>query len=492
MIDLLLAHGTVVTMDGTRRVIEDGAVAIHGNQIVEVGTAGDLLTGYQATRVMDCTGRAVIPGLIDAHGHGGHSLIKTLGCDTPSLWMRIVTPTYYHYTTHDFWYVDGLLGAIERLRAGVTCGLSVMASSPRSDDPRIGIGNGRAYGEVGIRGIVSVGPCGLPWPHPVTRWEDETPTSRSVSFEELLSGAEAVIDSINGSADGRVLAYLTPFTIVPSVDPSNPTTPDRATKLTADDKLQARRVREVAAKKKVRIHSDAFGGMVRMAFQDKENAILGPDVHLQHCIALSHDEVDILVETGTTMTHAPGGRAPVLDMMSKGGNVAITTDGTSPRRPFDLLQAARQAQFAHHLLNQDQYLLPVGKVLEMITIDAARALGLDAAIGSLEAGKRADVAILNFRQPHLTPNWMVVHRLIYEASGHDVETVIVDGKIVMEDRRILTVDMQTVLDQAEDQARRLVRRAGLEIHLSNPGWGQLRRTFGEPVELPQPPEARPR
>ena len=306
MTDLLLLHGTLVTMDSERRVIEDGAIAIDGDRITEIGKSVDLARKHQAAKIIECTGRVIIPGLIDAHGHGGHSLIKTLGCDTPSLWMRIVTPTYYHFTTPDFWYVDGLLGAIERLRAGVTCGASVMASAPRSDDPRIGIGNGRAYGEVGIRGIVCVGPSGLPWPHPVTRWTDEKPTSLEVSLEDMLKGAEEVIETVNGSANGRVRVYLTPFTIVPSVDPSNPSTPDRATKLTAEDRIQARRVREVAAKRNVRIHSDAFGGMVRMAYQDRENALLGPDVHLQHCIGLSREEVDILVETGTTMTSRTG------------------------------------------------------------------------------------------------------------------------------------------------------------------------------------------
>jgi cytosine/adenosine deaminase-related metal-dependent hydrolase len=303
----------------------------------------------------------------------------------------------------------------------------------------------------------------------------------------MMAGTEAVIESCNGASDGRILVYPTPFTIVASIDPSNPTTPDRATKLTADDRMQARRVRELAAKHRVRIHSDAFGGMVRMAAQDRENALLGPDVHVQHCIALSLEEVDILAATGTHMSHSPGGRAPVLAMLTKGVNVAITTDGTAPRQTFDLLQAARQAQFAHQLLNNDPYLLPVGRLLEMITIDAAKALGLEKDIGSLEVGKKADVAVFNLRQPRLTPNWMIVHRLIYEAVGSDAETVIVDGKILMRDRKVLTSDVAPVLDFAEREARALVKRAGLEAHLTDPGWGRISRAFDEPIVLPELP-----
>ena len=491
MSGLLLLHGTVVTMDPARRIVEDGAVAIVDDRIAAVGTADELEPLYPAAEIIDCTGRAVIPGLVDAHGHAGHSLLKTLGCDTPSVWMKIITPTYFNYTTRDFWYADGLVSATDRLRMGVTCGASVVASMPRSDDPQFSLNHARAYREVGIREIVCVGPAGLPWPHPATRWDSGQPVRHAVSFEEMLAGAEAVIEGCNGSGDGRILVYLTPFTIIASIDPSNPTTPDRATAITADDRLQARRVREVAKKYGIRIHSDAFGGMVRMAVQDRENALLGPDIHLQHCIGLSLEEVDILAETGTHMSHSPGGRAPVLAMLSKGVNVAITTDGTAPRQTFDLLQAARQVQFAHQLLNNDPYLLPVGRLFEMITIDAAKALGLDREIGSLEAGKKADVTIVNLRQPHLVPNWMVVHRLIYEAVGQDVETVIVDGRVLMRDRRILTVDVEAALDEGERQARAVVERGGLASHLTDPGWGRLSRSFAAPITMPQAPEVRP-
>ena len=111
---------------------------------------------------------------IDAHGHGGHSLIKTIGSDTPTFWMRIVTPVYFNFTTPEYWYADGLVSALERLRFGVTCGVSVMGSMPRSDDPRIGGNHAKAYGEVGVREVVCVGPNAPPWPHPVSYWDSGT------------------------------------------------------------------------------------------------------------------------------------------------------------------------------------------------------------------------------------------------------------------------------------------------------------------------------
>src|SRR3954454_36438 len=134
-IDVLLTGGTVVTVDEQRRILDDGAVAVDCGRVVAVGPSAEITARYQAAETIDCRGKLVLPGLIDAHGHGGHSLIKTIGTDTPSLWMRIVTPTYFHFTTPEFWYVDGQLSALERVRAGVTCGVSVIASQPRSDDP---------------------------------------------------------------------------------------------------------------------------------------------------------------------------------------------------------------------------------------------------------------------------------------------------------------------------------------------------------------------
>lgn len=490
MSDLLLVNATIVTMDATRRILENAALAIASDRIVDIGLTKDLSPRHPDKKIVDCRGKLLIPGLIDAHGHAGHALIRSIAADTNSLWMQIVTSTYYHYTTRDYWYADGLVSGLERLRAGVTTGVSIISSMPRSDDPVFASNHAKAYSEIGLREIICVGPAGLPWPRAVTRWESGKPKRRHISLEEMIEGAEATIQELNGSADGRINVFLTPFTITPSLDPSNPTTPDRAVKLTEDDRLHARRVRETARKWGVRIHSDAFAGHIRLAFQDKENALLGPDVHLQHCWGISHEEVDILAETGTFVTHAPPGRStPILDMISKGVPVAITSDGASPSRHFDMFQTARLAQYTQHLLhNHDRYLLPPGKIFEMITIDAAKALGMDHDIGSLEVGKKADIVAINMRQPHLTPNWMVVHRLVHQVLGSDVDTVIVDGKMLMESGKVLTTDMEQALDLGEREAWALAERAGLQAHMHDPGWGKLYRTFEEPILPPLPPE----
>ncbi len=486
MIDLLLIHGTVITMDEQRRILEDGAVAIHNGRILEVDASDHLLSKYEAKKVMDCRHHAVLPGFIDAHGHGGHSMFKSIATDNIGFWMPIMTETYKHYVTDDFWYYEGKLNALERLKAGITTGACVLGSMPRSDDPIFALNHAKAYAEVGIREIVCTGPCNPPWPHSFSRWVDGKRIVKEVTYEEVLKGAEAVIEALNHTHEDRIRAFITPFVIVTSVDPSHPTPPDRLYGLTEHDRYQAKKIREIARKYNTRIHSDAFGGMIHLAIQDPENALLGPDVHLQHCRGISFDEARILAETGTNVTSAPGAsqiaaRTPITELIELGANVAITTDGTSPSAPFDMFQAMRKTQLIHQAALKDYYYLPPGKLLEMVTIDAARCVGWDDELGSLEPGKKADVITVNMQQPHLTPEFMHVHRLVHQAVASDVDHVIVDGKLVMEHRNVLTVNEKLALEEAQEESLRTIKRAGLEKYMQPTKyfWGHARAYIDE-------------
>ncbi len=479
-VDILLTHGTVIPMDPDRRIIEDGAVAVNAGRIVSVGKTSDLEPVYPAKKVIDCTHHVIMPGLIDAHGHAGHSLFKCLMMERMSSWMKYMTYMYHNRTTDEFWYIEGKLSALERLKAGVTTGVCVMGSVPRSDTAIPGCNNARAYAEVGVRDVVCPGPANPPWPHEFSRYINGQWVTRAVSYDEALEGMEGVIQTWNHGANDRIRVYVEPFVIVTSVDPSNPSTPDVATKLTEHDRYQMKKMREIAAKYNTRIHSDAFGGMIQMCYKD-EYALLGPDVHLQHCRGISFPEAQILAETKTHVSSAPGagqarGRCPVPELLGMGVPVAITTDGTAPAQPFDLFQAARKTQMVHQFMSHDNYYLPAGKLLEMITIDAARVIGWDDELGSLEPGKKADVITVNLRAPHTTPNYLPVHRLIHQVVGHDVDTVIVDGQVIMEDRLVKTVNEDDILAEAEAEAHRTILDAGMEHFYQLPPnfWGSSR------------------
>ena len=486
-VDLILKHGTVITMDANRRIIENGAVVVNQGRIVAVGKTDELEAQYQAVRVIESQHHCILPGLIDTHGHGGHCLFKSVASDTMSHWMNTMTRMYKHFVTDEFWYYEGKLAALERLKSGITTGVSVMGSMPRSDDPIFASNHAKAYAETGVREVVAVGPCNPPWPHSFSRWQNNQQSTRMVSFDEALAGAEAVIETWNHGANDRIRVFIAPFVLITSVNPSSHTPPDMGVKLSAHDRLQFRRIRDIAQKYQTRIHTEAFGGMIHLAAQD-EYALLGPDVHIQHLWGISFDEVGILARTGTFASSSPAvdqaiARCPVPELLEAGVTTAISTDGTSPSTPFDLFRAARNMQFLQQVLLKDTYYLPAGKLLEMITIDAARCLGWDDDLGSLEVGKKADIITVNMQQPHLAPEFMHVHRLIQQAVGGDVDNVIVDGRVIMQNRQVSTVNEVEVLAEAQAESVRTIERAGLGkfMGMSKSFWGISRMYLDEPI-----------
>lgn len=482
-IDVLLKHGTVITMDPHRTILEDGAVAVNAGRIVKVGKTTELEPLYQAEKVLDCSHHIIMPGLIDAHGHAGHGMIKDVMMERSSHWMPAVTEMYHNRTSDEFWYYEAKLSALERLRAGITTGVNVIGSAPRSDTSIPGNNNARGYAEVGVRGIVCTGPVSAPWPHKFTRLIDDKWVTRMVTYEEALEGMEGVIQTWNHGANDRIRTFVAPFVIVTSIYGSGPTAPDVAVALTDHDRLQNRKMREIASKYNTRIHSDAFGGMIQMCHED-EYALLGPDVHLQHCRGISFLEAQILAETNTRVASSPSfspvtSRCPVPELLAMGVKVAVTTDGTAPSTPFDLFQAARKMKWTHQSLSHDGYYLPTGKLLEMITIDAAEVLGWDDELGSLEVGKKADIITVQTNTPHMAPENLPVHRLIYQAVGQDVDNVLVDGEFILENRVVKTINEADALAEAEIEAKRTLVNSGLDQYLELPEsfWGSSRLIF---------------
>ena len=476
MIDRILAGGCVITMDRHRRVIQDGAVAIHDGKIVCVGTSAEVLANYAANDLVDCRHQVIMPGFVDAHGHAGHAAFRFVVKDTAH-WMPAMTHTYKHYVTDEFWYIEGRVSALERLKAGVTTAVSVMGSQPRCDDPIFSINHAKAYAEMGIRCIVCTGPCHVPWPHNFSRWVDGTRHMRAVRFDEVVSSLHQVIDALHNTNNGKTYAFVTPFGMVTSINPSGPTPFDQLTKLTEHDIHQAAVMAKVAKEHNTRIHTDCFGGMIQLAMQDPKHALLGPHVHVQHCSELSDEEVQVLADTGTHAAVAAYSRAPVHRMLDRGVNVAITSDGPNPGDGLDMLCCMRSFQSAYRIKANDGHLLPEEKLLEMTTIDAARAVGLDHLIGSLDVGKQADIITINMLSPRLSPTFNTVHAVVMSARGDDVQHVLVDGVFVMRDRVVPHVDEQAVLYEAQAEAERTIKRAGLEAfaYLEHNDFGQVRK-----------------
>ena len=181
---------------------------------------------------------------------------------------------------------------------------------------------------------------------------------------------------------------------------------------------------------------------------------------------ISDEEIRILADTGTHVLSGPmtnayiKNRCPVVELLESGVNVAFCTDASAPNRTYDLLEKLRIGLWLHRSHFKDANVLTAGKALEMITIDAAKALGLDDELGSLEEGKKADLVLFDTQKPHLYPLWQEPLRLVYQASGHDVDAVIISGRLLMENRTVSTVDEQSILTAAQREAEKMLDRTG--------------------------------
>ncbi len=473
--DILITDGTVITMDPARRVIEDGAVAIVGNRIVAVGTTAELRIRFRARSIIDARRKVVMPGLIDGHGHAGHAMFKSLGADSDQ-WDNAVERMYAHGSTPDFWRADAQLAALERLKSGVTTSVNVFGGGSdvyRVDDPKYGDAYLGAIKTIGVRWFLGVGPRRGPYPSAFTEWDGEAHKDLQLSFDRQIEVAETLIRKWDGAADGRVRMAVAFPTI----------SPDAKLEGAALDavKNEARVARDLSKRYHVFFLQDGHTrGTVK--FANDVLGLLGPDAIFSHATSLTDEEIKLIASSGTRISHNPSaifsmyGRNPTTELIDAGAIVMLGSDGVAPDRSYDMFRHMFQATRYHRFHFRDSTVLPAGKVLEMATVDAARALGMEKEIGSLEPGKKADIILVDWFKPHLVPMNMPVHRMVYFANGADVSTVLVDGRILMRDRKVLSVNEQQALMTAQREADLAIRRAGLQdlTALPNGFWGSTR------------------
>ncbi len=473
MIDLLITGGTVITMDGARRVIPDGAVAIQGGRIAAVGPASEL--PQEATKVIDARGHAVLPGLIDCHAHAGHGLVKTLAGGSSAAWGEACRQIYTLASPPAFWRAEARLAALERLMFGTTTGLSLLGggdSVMRTDSPAHGDAHCEGAAEIGIRTIMAVGPTRPPHPRPYGEWSNGARTDHSVSFEQQLETISALIERWHGAESGRIsVSTLMPVYREATHDPVAVALIER----------QGRAIRELGRRHGTLFHQDGHrDGSLEMA--DRMFGLLGPDALMSHSTDLTAADIDAVADTGTRIVHNPSaiasvrGYCPVPALLDRGIVVALGSDGTAPDRSADMFRHMFQCMRLHQRQHRDERLMPPGKLLEMVTIDAALALGMADKIGSLEAGKQADLITVDLRKPHLAPANMPVWRVVCFANGQDVDTAVVDGRVLMQGRQVPHVDVAEVLAAAEAESSAMLDRLGLWPLLAEPDtiWGRSR------------------
>ena len=461
--DMLLTNGTIVTVDPDRRILNNSAVAISNGRILKIGPTAEVKSQYPTASVLDCSNKAVLPGLIDLHGYLGWSIMKSLGeglddAKRRTLYDRILS----RLTDEEWWLTEAQMCALDRVKFGTTFMFSMMGGNgTRTDDPIFTHIAARGLSQIGIRARIGIGPARPPWPRVYSRWNNGRKTDEEVSFDKVIDNCDKLLGE--AAHPSGLIEYCTALSRFGNRNPHDPVwSPDAEQWV----HRQAEAVCHLMAKHRVPFWTHAYGNAVEYAF-DEKLGLLGPTTILSHCTDISPRAIEIMKETKTSAGHQPRifrtikHDCPVREMIDAGIAVGLGTD-TPSNNAADLFLDMRAAMLLQRIRFRNTRILPPGKALEMATIDGARALGLGKEIGSIEVGKKADMITIDLRQPHLYPPDMIPMRLVTNGSGKDVNDVVIDGRIVMRDRVMTTIDENAVLDQAVAMYHQTIERGSLQ------------------------------
>jgi 5-methylthioadenosine/S-adenosylhomocysteine deaminase len=436
---ILIKGGTIITLDAGERVLT-GDLLIRDGRIVSIGE-----TTESAGEVIDARRCAVLPGFVQTHIHLCQTLFRGAADDLPLIdWLkRRVWPMEAAHTPASV-RASARLGIAEMIKGGTTCALTMETVHHTEEVFRV-------VEETGFR--ATVGKC-------MMDAGEEVPAELFEQTSDSIRESSALVEAWHGRAGGRIRACFAPRFAVSCTR----------------ELLEA--VARLARERGVLVHTHASENRTEIEMVEHATgqrnieylASLGlaaPHVALAHCIHLNERELDILSESGTHVMHCPSsnlklgsGIAPIMEMLARGISVSLGADGAPCNNRLDMFTEMRTAALLQKVAHGADA-LPARRVLRMATIDGARALGIAHETGTLEVGKRADVILVALDGPHLTPRPDIVSAIVYAATAADVRTVIIDGRIVMRERELLSVVERDVMAEAEAQAELLFARANI-------------------------------
>ena len=432
--DLFISGGTVVTMDAEFRVIEDGAVGIEGDVITEIGKRADLDTKSRgAKKTIDARGTLVLPGMINGHAHAAMSLFRGVAEDhSLDDWLqRYIFPAEARNVTEDFVFWGTRLGVLEMLRGGVT----TYADMYYFEDVVA-----RVTKEAGMRGVL--GETILDFAAP----DHKTPAA-------ALAYTEKYIERWRG--DPLITPAVAPHSIYTLSTETLKSTAALARATGAPILMHIAEAPFESEQSRLKHGGSPVDYLERIG-------LLGADVVGAHCVWVDATDIATLLRRGVGTVHNPSsnmklasGVMPVVDLLTAGVPVGLATDSAASNNNQDLFQEMNVAAKLQKVTRMDPRALPARQVVEMATIGGARALHLDKQIGSLEVGKQADVVLIGTGATHSTPMYNVYSQLVYALNAHDVLTVVIAGKIVMEVRVMMTMDKPAILAKAHEYQRKV-------------------------------------
>lgn len=460
MADLMLKNATIITMNQRREIIQDGAVVIEENRIVDVGKTKKIKSSHRVEREIDCRGKLVLPGLVDCHVHLAQALIRGCADDMALIpWLRQrVLPLQGTYTEKEG-ELSAKLCCIEMIKSGTTTFVECLLHWRYGFD-RIA----RVVEKIGIRGVLSKSLMNVPG---YADQKDAIPSGMVEDGEKTMKQTIQMIQRWHGKANNRIHVWFGARTPGACTVDFYREISEKARKYKTGITIHLAEV-----KQDIEYLRREFG-MTPMEFMN-HCGIVGPHVIYAHGVWIPPEDFKILQKTGGTVCHCPAsnlklasGFAPVPEMLKSGVNVALGCDGGPSNNCYDMIREMKLAALVHKARLLDPEVLPAETVLEMATLNGARATLWRGQIGSIERGKLADLIVIDLRRPHLVPVRNPVSNLVYAANGGDVYTVIIDGKIIMENRQMTTIEEEEVVQEAIEAGPLVDQRLGLKI---GPKW----------------------
>ena len=425
--DIIIKNGTILTLDSENSIFENSYLCIRGDSISEIGTGNPALS--KAEKIIDARGGLILPGLVNCHTHAAMSLFRGLADDLPLMeWLNNYIFPAESKMDGEFVYTGTMLALAEMIMSGTTtfCDMYLFEEEVA-----------KAARKAGVRSLVgevlydfpspNYGPVekGLKYTESlIQKWRDDPLVSIAVEPHSLFTCSPKLLTASNELA----LKYNVPLIIH-----------------VAETLTEVNEIKKKYGKTPVK-HLDSLG-------------LLGPYLIADHCVHLEATDIKTMAAHGVKVVHNPesnmklaSGIAPVPEMLARGLTVGLGTDGCASNNNLDLFSEMDTAAKLHKVNMLDPTVMNSITVLRMATIQGARVLGLQDITGSLEVGKKADVIVIDTHKPHLTPMYNATSHLVYAARGSDVRHSIINGQPVMEDRKLLTLDLDEIIARAREMS----------------------------------------
>lgn len=428
--NILIKNADIITVNNNDDVFYNKDLAIKDSVIKYIG---EIPSSFKPDKVIDGSNKIVIPGLINAHTHAAMTLFRNYADDLP-LWdwlSKKIWPIEDKLNGNDV-YWGTMLSIVEMIKSGTTCFSDMYFFM---DDIA------KAVNETGIRARLSRGLTG------------EEPKD-----DLRIKEAKELYDNWNNSCDGRITVMLSPHA------PYTCSTKYLKEVVKIAKELNVGiHIHLSESKKEVEDNYKKYGkSPIKYA---NDIGIFDIPTIAAHCVNISDDDIDILASKGVNVVNNPGsnlklgnGFAPVDKMIKKGINVALGTDGASSNNNLNMFEEINLAAIVNKGINNDPISITAKEALKMATINGAKALGLENEIGSIEVGKKADLILVDQNKPHFYPKYNIISAMAYSAQGSDVDTVIINGKVIMESRQFKDIDEENIIYNVNKCAKQLINR----------------------------------